>query len=349
MSAPTYAILADGRFDIHAAKTAACLIRYHPAQVLVVIDREHAGRSVRDVLGFGGRIPVVATWEEAAALGPDRLLIGISPPGGRLPGEWREAVMAALRAGVDVVSGMHVFLSEDPEMAGAAGAGGARIVDLRRVPDDLSTPTGARDGLEIPVVLTVGSDCNTGKMTAVWEIHARSRDRGLDYGLLPTGQTGILLHGGGIAIDRVVSDFVSGATERYVVEASEGRDLLLVEGQGSLVSPLYSAVTLGQIHGCQPDGMVLCHVSGRERVRHVDRLEIPSLARLVEIYEEAAGWVRPSRVIGVALATHQLEEAAARAALEAARAETGLPSEDPVRFPTGDLLEACEALRRDVG
>jgi uncharacterized NAD-dependent epimerase/dehydratase family protein len=250
---------------------------------------------------------------------------------------------------VTVVNGLHLFLAEDPEMAEAAASGGAEIVDLRKVPDDLAMPTGARDDLKVPLVLTVGSDCNVGKMTAVWEMHTQAGKRGLNYGLLATGQTGILLHGGGIAIDRVIADFVSGATERYVVEAADGRDLLLVEGQGSLVNPLYSGVTLGQLHGCQPDGMVLCHVAGRERVRHVDRLAIPPLSRLVEIYEEAAGWVRPSKMIGVALATFQLEEEAARAAVEEAQVWTGLPAEDPVRFPTGALLEACEALRKEMG
>jgi uncharacterized NAD-dependent epimerase/dehydratase family protein len=147
-------------------------------------------------------------------------------------------------------------------------------------------------------------------------------------------------------VDRVISDFVAGASEQYTVEASKGQDLVLVEGQGSLLHPFYSAVTLGLLHGCQPDAMILCHVAGRAHLRHVDRLAIPPLERLIRIHEEAAGWVRPSRVIGVALATHMLDRDASKRALQQARDHCGLPVEDVIRFPTGELLEACEAFRR---
>jgi uncharacterized NAD-dependent epimerase/dehydratase family protein len=340
---PRYIILADGALDVHDAKTASCLIRYRPEAVLAVIDHEHAGQSVQSVLGFGGPIPIVADYEQAARLGANRLLIGISPPGGSLPPAWRQIASSALRAGMDVVSGLHVFLSEDPELVKAARQGGTRLVDLRAVPDTLGMPSGARERLSVPVILTVGSDCNAGKMTATWELHRQAVGRGLNYGLLATGQTGILLQGDGVPVDRVISDFVAGATEQYVVRAAEGRELLLVEGQGSLVHPYYSAVTLGLMHGCQPDAMVLCHVAGRAHLRHLPKRPVPSLNRAREIYEQAAHWVRPARVIGVALATHLLEQADAERAVAQARAETGLPVEDLIRDPTGELLQACRA------
>jgi uncharacterized NAD-dependent epimerase/dehydratase family protein len=350
MDAPSaYAILADHSLGIHSSKTAVCLLRHHPGEVSVIIDREHAGKSVEQVLDFGGSVPVVATLAEALEHAPDRLLIGVSPPGGQVPPEWRAILLEAIEAGLDLYSGMHGFLSEDQELVAAAEAANTSLVDLRRIPDDLGMPSGARAGIEAPVVLTVGSDCNVGKMTAAWEIVERAQARGRAYRFAATGQTGVLLSGRGMAIDRVIADFLAGAAERLVVEAAEGAELILLEGQGSLVHPFYSGVTLGLLHGGEPDAMILCHVAGRRRMRHCERIEVPPLPDLVRIYEETAGWIRPAPVIGVALATHPLDEEAAHAAIVAAREETGLPVEDPVRFPTGELFEACEKLTGERG
>jgi uncharacterized NAD-dependent epimerase/dehydratase family protein len=353
MGGPAYAVLAEGHFEPNAAKTACCLIRYRPEQVVAVIDSRSAGRSVQEVLGFGGSIPVVATLEEALAREPERLLIGIAPAGGALPEGWREVLLAAIDAGLDVYSGLHTLLGEDPELAERAARRGVRLVDLRAVPGDLTTPSGARDAVQVPVVLTVGSDCNVGKMTTAWEIVERARSRGRRYAFVATGQTGRLLAGSGFAIDRVISDFVAGAAERLVVEAAAGSDLVLVEGQGSLTHPYYSGVTLGLLHGAQPDAMILCHVAGHTRMRHSAGLEVASLSRLVQIYEEAAAWIAsarsprraPGRVVAISLATFRLAEPAAREALQRAAGETGLPAEDPVRFPSGALFEVCERSR----
>ena len=343
---PAYAILADHSFGIHSSKTAVCLLRHQPESVRAIIDAEYAGRSIEEVLGFGGDVPVVATLADAMELKPNRLLIGVSPPGGRLPGEWRELIREAIDAGLDIYSGMHTFLNDDEELVVAADAAGVQLVDLRAIPDDLGMPKGIRGTVTKPVVLTVGSDCNVGKMTAAWEIVERAKTRGVEYRFVATGQTGVLLSGAGMAIDRVIADFLAGAAERLVTDAAAGADLILVEGQGSLVHPFYSGVTMGLMHGSEPDAMILCHVAGRTRVRHCERLEVPPLAELVQMYEETAKWIRASKVIGIALATHAREdEAEARAAIAAAAEETGLPVEDPVRFPTGVLFEACEELR----
>lgn len=321
------------------------MLRYRPEDVVAVIDRGHAGKSADSVVGIGAAIPVVATLEEAVSLGANRLLIGTAPPGGGLPPEWRAELVGALALGLDIYSGLHIFLNDDVELVSHARRTGAALVDLRAVPDDLSTPNGARERVEAPVVLTVGSDCNVGKMTVCLELMRRAQQGGIDGRFVATGQTGVLLAGRGMAIDRVISDFVAGATERILEEAYlEGEtraELLFVEGQGSLIHPFYSAVTLGLLHGTRPDRMILCHSCSRTEVRHCPGRAIPPLEHLVELYEQAAAWVDPAPVVGIALATYSLPEEEAQREIERVKMSTGLPVEDVVRFGTGALLGAC--------
>jgi uncharacterized NAD-dependent epimerase/dehydratase family protein len=346
MAAPSYVVLAEGAFDVHHAKTACVLLRYKPEQIAAVIDGRYAGSTVSEVVGFGGAVPIVADLQAALAYAPNRLLIGIAPTGGKLPEEWRPVLMDALEAGLDLYSGLHTFLNDEPEISAAARAAGRAIVDLRNVPDDLSTPNGSRAKVRAPVILTVGSDCNVGKMTVCWEIVLQAQAQGKTCNMAATGQTGRLLTGKGFAIDRVIGDYLAGAAERLVCESADGADLVLVEGQGSLVHPLYSGVTLGLLHGSAPDAMILCHVAGRTHMRGCATPMNNNLEDLRRLYEEVSGWIKPAPVIGVAVATQHLTLEDARAEIGRAARETGLPVEDPIRFPTGSLYEACEAFRR---
>lgn len=353
MTPPTrrLALLAEGRFTPFDAKTAVGLLRYRPGDVAAVIDSARAGRTAQECVGTGGAVPVVATLEETAALGANGLLIGVAPQGGELPGPWRAMVTGALGRGWDVWSGLHEFLSEDASFAAAARAGGGRIHDVRRPP--AGRPIAARRALGVGarVVLTVGSDCNVGKMTASLEIVDALRSLGLRARFVATGQTGILIDGEGVAVDAVVADFVAGVTEELVLRAAEGADVVVVEGQGSLLHPGYSGVTLGLLHGACPSAMVLCHHAGRETVRApggrapdpADPV-IPPLPALARLYEEAAGWVAPAVTCGVALNTLGLGDPAARQAVEAAAAATGLAATDPVRFGAAPLARAIAAL-----
>jgi uncharacterized NAD-dependent epimerase/dehydratase family protein len=192
----------------------------------------------------------------------------------------------------------------------------------------------------VRVVHTVGSDCAIGKMSVTLELDALARSRGLRSAFVATGQTGIAITGWGIAVDHVIADFVAGAAARLVEEGAARADLLFVEGQGALGHPAYSGVTLGLLHGCLPDALVLCHRTGTERLDDYPETPIPSLPELVARYEDAAAWVRPARVAAVALNTRGLDDGAAREAIERASAETGLPAADPVRFGAEILLEA---------
>jgi uncharacterized NAD-dependent epimerase/dehydratase family protein len=329
-----YLVLAEGRSaDEHYGKTMFGVIRYGPHPVVAVVDSERAGATVEGV-------PVVASVEDGLAYRPDTALVGVAVAGGRLPPEWRAALTAALEAGLDVESGMHEFLGDDPELAALARAHGAELRDYRRPPADLSVPTGENLTHGASVVLTVGSDCAIGKKTVALELDLAARARGLRSVFVPTGQTGIMIAGWGIAVDAVVSDFLAGAGERLVVEGAGRGDLLFVEGQGSLVHPQFSGVTLGLYHGTAPHVLVLCHAAGATEIEGCPGHRIPPLPELIALHERLALPARPAKVAAIALNTRQLDEAEARAAIELAEAETGLPGDDPVRFGAGRVLDA---------
>jgi uncharacterized NAD-dependent epimerase/dehydratase family protein len=247
-----------------------------------------------------------------------------------------------VESGLDVENGLHVFLGDDPELVALARERGVELRDLRRPPADLSTATGENLAVPAAIVLTVGSDCAIGKMTVSCELDLEARRRGLRSVFVPTGQTGIAIAGWGISVDAVVADFLAGAAERLVVEGAAQGDLLWVEGQGAILHPIYSGVTLGLIHGSAPHLYVLCHEAGRTEIEgagggpHL----IPPLSELVELHERISLPVRPAKVACVAVNTRSLDEAAAREAVAAAEDETGLPADDPVRFGAGRLLDA---------
>jgi uncharacterized NAD-dependent epimerase/dehydratase family protein len=350
-------ILAEGNFGFHHGKTAMGVIRYGSDVVTSVIDSTQAGRNVRDWLGDDERfdIPVVASIGDALAREgrPTTLLIGIAPTGGKLPDDWRAAILTAIDAGLDVHSGLHTFLGDDPEFAAAAGAAGVRIVDYRRPPERMETSVGRRHRPGSRVILTVGTDCAIGKMSVALELRRAARESGLSAVFVPTGQTGMMIDGWGVAVDRLVADFSQGTIEWLVEEGEARGDWIIVEGQGSLDHPAYSSVTLGLIHGATPHAMVLVHKPGL-RIHDFDHLPdtsfpIAPLPPFIELHERMAALVAPSRVVAVALNTSLIaDDAEARRAIAAVAAETGLPADDPVRFGPAalwaEVRSAVEAL-----
>jgi uncharacterized NAD-dependent epimerase/dehydratase family protein len=350
---PIFVVLAEGKLGVETSKTATSAIRYLPDRVVAVIDSEHAGLTSGQVLGVGGDTPIVASLAEALA-GPAKtaraLLVGVANRGGTIPPEHRPLLLEAVDAGLDVWSGLHERLADDPGLVAQAQTRGVRLVDLRDPPADLPVGTGLALDTRAFRVLTVGTDCNVGKMTASLEIRGALRERGVDARFAATGQSGIVIDGAGIPVDAVVADFVSGAAERITIEAADGADLVLVEGQGSLFHPGYSAVTLGLLHGSMPHAMILCWMPGRSRIYAggYEWVELPTPEEAIAVYEEAMRWAAPhlgSRVIALSANTYDLPEDEARKAVEAAGEATGLPSTDPVRFGAGPLADAVEEAR----
>jgi uncharacterized NAD-dependent epimerase/dehydratase family protein len=335
VSKKRYLILAEGQSgDPHYGKTMRGVVDYSPTPTVAILDSQRPGEAHKG-------IPVVGTVAEALQYGPTTALVGVATQGGRFPPAWRELLKQSIEAGLDLESGLHEFVSEDPELVRLAEQHGVELRDLRKPPADLNVPTGENLRLAAKTVLTVGSDCAIGKKTVAIELDREARSRGLKSQFVPTGQTGVAIAGWGIAIDAVVADFIAGAAERLVVEgAGRGGELLVVEGQGSLSHPAYSGVTLGLMHGSAPHAYVLCHVAGATEIEGYPGSPLPSLPDLVELHERASLPSRPARVAAIALNTRDLDEKGASAAVQAVAEETGLPTDDPVRFGAGTVLDA---------
>jgi uncharacterized NAD-dependent epimerase/dehydratase family protein len=345
-------ILAEGQFGPHGGKTAMGVIRYGPDPVVAVLDSTKVGRSVSEYLGPDPRydIPIVASLDDALALPGERptaLLIGIAPTGGRLPDAWRRTILAAIRRGLDVLSGLHTFVGDDPEFAAAAHLSGSEIVDFRRPPDRFETAVGRRHAPGKRVILTVGTDCAIGKMSVGLELRRAALEAGRSASFVPSGQTGMMIEGWGAAVDRLVSDFAQGTVEWLVEEGERRGDWVIVEGQGSLDHPAYSSVTLALIHGATPHALVMVHKPGlaAHDFDHLPDRSFPiaALPGFIALHGQVAGLVAPSKVVAVAVNTSLVPgEVEARRTIEAIAAETGLPADDPVRFGPGPLWAEIE-------
>ena len=330
-------VLAHGQFP-DRAKTAVGVLKYADSEVVAVLDRETAGTVAADHRADLPETPIVESMADAPDA--DQLLVGIAPIGGGFDESWRPDVRTAIERGCDVVAGLHYFLSEDDEFAALADEHGVSLRDVRKPDPGLGVAEGRSAEIDAEVVLTVGTDCSVGKMTVALELVEAARDRGVDAAFVPTGQTGIMIAGWGHPIDRVISDFAAGAVEEMLLEAGDDYDLLVVEGQGSIVHPAYSAVTCGILHGAMPDAMVLCHAAGREVVHGYESVSLPPTSEYVDLYESLAAPVHDAEVVAGALNTSDIDrEDEARAAVDAYADDLDAPATDIVRFGAEEILD----------
>lgn len=336
-------ILTEGRLDIFSAKTAVSFIRYCGNEVVAILDGVNAGKDLSAIIGVGKGIPVVSTIAETIKQKPTALLIGIAPPGGMLPAEWRKHITDALNNNLDIISGLHCHLNDDPEFYKLAQDRNLKIWDVRKPPDDVPLGTGKAKGTHTLRILTVGSDCNIGKMVTSIEITKAAKKRGIDACFVATGQTGIMIEGSGIAVDHVISDFISGAAEKLVLERN-AYQLLSIEGQGTIVHPAYSGVTLGLLHGSAPQGLILCHQPSRKTLRHFPDFPILPFPYLIELYEKLAQPVNSCKVLGISLNCFGMSDDEAQHEIRKVEKETGLPATDPVKFGVEKLVNAIQPL-----
>jgi uncharacterized NAD-dependent epimerase/dehydratase family protein len=334
-------ILTEGHTEPITGKTASCVLRYRPEEVVALLDSTQAGRTTQELLGVGGATPIVARLSDAASA--NTLMIGIAPSGGRIPPAWRAIILEAIHRGMDVISGLHEFIADTPEFVAAAKKSGSKIVDVRKNDEyDVAHRLNIRE--ECLRIHTVGQDCCVGKMLVAVELTRALKAEGHDAKFIATGQTGIMVEGDGVPIDRVISDFVNGAIEKQIL-AHQHHEMLLIEGQGSLSHPKYSAVTLGLLHGCAPHGMIMCYEAGRTATHGMEYVPLMPLDKLCEVYETMANLISPSKMIGVAINSRLLNKDEAAAERDRVSRELGLPACDVVRDGPDELVQAVLELK----
>jgi uncharacterized NAD-dependent epimerase/dehydratase family protein len=338
-------VILTAQLESATPKTAINLLRYRPGEIVAVVDAHHHGKTCEELFGIGGATPVFGSLESVSEA--DTLMLGTAPAGGKLPLEMKTVILDALRRGMKVVSGLHDFLSQDPELAAAAQRHGAVIHDVRQNDE---RDVAQRQGIDERClrIHTVGHDCNVGKMVVSLELARALQAFGHRAKFVATGQTGIMIEGDGCPVDAVVVDFINGAAEKLVLR-NQHQEILLIEGQGSIVHPRYSAVTLGLLHGCMPDGLILCYEVGRRTIAGMAQVALPPLAAFIQLYETMANTMHPCRVIGVAMNSRRVTPGEAADERKRVRDELGLPVCDVLRDGPDELVRAIKNLKFDLG
>lgn len=337
-----FVVLCHDAFNYIKNKTGNMLIRYRPDEVVAVIDREKVGSNCEEEVGVGGDTPILANFNAALPLKPDTLVIGNATQGGFITEEYREEIANAINAGCDVISGMHQFLNDDDDLRSRAEKRGVQLIDLRMAPNPPHFPTGSWQNRKIPVLLIVGTDCDTGKMTTAWELSKRLKDRGRRVEFIGTGQTGILLSGSGVPIDAVKADFMAGEIEYLIDNVPNNTELVIVEGQGALTNQFYAGVTLGLMHGAMPDYMLMTHDPSRD----LDVTDFPmtTMKHVMDLHLDLMKSFKQSRFIGINLLTFAFDNEKALKIIENSRKEFNMETTDLIRFGDKGLLDAIEGV-----
>lgn len=338
------AILLHGGISGIHGKTGLALLRFAPDRSVVVIDRETAGGNLSELTGIALNHPIeiVRSAQEALAFKPQTLALGLAALGGKLPEDWIPDMQTALRGGLNILNGLHSSLSTDPRLAPHIQPD-RWIWDMRKEPTGLVSGMGLARLLPCKRVLFVGTDMSIGKMSAAIAFDRAAKARGLRSKFMATGQTGMMLEGDGIPLDAIRVDFASGAVQQELIACAKDRDVVFIEGQGSLLNPA-STATLPLLRGSQPTHLVLVHRAQMHHLRDFKWVKIPPLREVIAMYESiasAGGALAPVRVGCIAINTHGLSDAEARYELERIEAETGLPTEDVVRWGAEKLLSCC--------
>jgi len=331
--APPYLILIGDVSDPTYAKTGFGIVHWRPD--LVAGQLRFAGCEI----DMG--VPDI-TIPEAVKAGVKSLVIGVAPIGGIVPDDWWASIEEAARAGLDIVCGLHFKLADNPEVAAAAEASGARLIDVRTPPKHLPVGTGLkRTGKR---VLMVGTDCAIGKKYTALALDKAMREADMDSTFRATGQTGIMLAGEGIPIDAVVADFISGAAELISPDNIEDH-WDVIEGQGSLFHPGYSGVALGLLHGSQPDAFVLCHDATRTAVSGWEHYPLPAIRDAIDQHVLLGSRTNPNiRCVGISVNTSMLAEEKRSDYLAELSTETGLPCVDPIIDGCGAIVDHIKQL-----
>ncbi len=331
------ALYMEGALDDPSGKMGFGVLRYSQNQIACVIDSHFAGKDASEVTPIARRCPVVASVEEARSLGAEVLILGIAPSGGLIPEAWIPAIDQAVALGMSVVNGLHDLLG--PRYRNLKS--GQFIWDIRVEPQGLGVGTGAARLLPSRRVVMIGTDMAVGKMTAGLEIYSAAQRKGIKTEFVATGQIGITIMGSGVPLDAVRIDYATGAVEREVLRYPDA-ELIIVEGQGSLVHPGSSA-NLPLLRGSCPTHLILCCRAGQEHLLRVPWVQIPSFLGISKLYEdiaEACGTFTRPKTVGIALNGANVSDEEYRFYRNQIISETGLPTVDVLREGAEPFLEA---------
>jgi len=335
------AIFMEGHANDPMGKMGHGVIRYSPNPIVCVIDSENAGKDMKSVANMPKSVPIVASVREAMAMGADVLVLGIAPPGGLIPATWFTSIDEAVSGGVSILNGLHDLLG--PRYS--ALKPGQWVWDVRVEPAGLTNSSAAASKLANRRLLMVGTDMAVGKMTSGLEIHRVAKERGIDAEFVATRQIGITVTGRGVPLDAIRLDFAPGSIEGEVMRTPNA-DLIVVEGQGSIIHPASSA-TLPLIRGSCPTHFILCHRAGQEHLFRVPSVKIPRLSEVARLYEdiaEACGTFARPKTVAVCLNTfHISSDQEAAEACRKIEVEMGIPCVDPVRHGAQRLVDAVMA------
>lgn len=344
------ALLVEGAQDIFHAKTASVLLRYRYDDIAFLLDSTHTEKKP-NIFSKEYKKKVVTDLNNHIKE-IDSIIICLMLPEGKVPETWIRHLSTALKNGIDIINPLHVDFGRIQELSKPLGGTSidsteaitkfkeakGQIHNIRIPPDNIELFSLKVLNTKAKRILAVGSDCNIGKMLTSLELNSAANKKGINSDFIATGQIGILIKGEGIAIDRVISDFVPGSVEKLILEKKE-KEILFVEGQGSIFQPLYSAVTMGLIHGTAPDAMILCHLPSRKKIRYTN-LDMPDYETMIKMYEDLAGIVNKAKVVGISLNCHDMTNEQALQIIEKTEKKTGLPATDPVKFGVDKLLNA---------
>lgn len=343
-----YVLFAEGCFGLFTSKIGASVLRYRGDRCVAVIDSGTAGRTVQDVLGYGGPIPIVSRVEDALHLRPEVMIVGKGLHSGDLPPDWKPHFLAAVRNGLHVINSIHFRLTDDPDIARAIRDKGVTVWETKDAPKVPLNMARVLD-LDAWIIHTCGSDCNIGKKTAGLEIWNEANRRGIRTGFAASGQSGLLISGHGVAVDGVAGDFMGGAIEKSVMDAAAGNEWVVVEGQAALNHVQGSGVALTILHSAMPHVLVFCHRLGAERTK-VWETPIPPIPEIIRMNEELSAFSgRPAKVAAVSVNSVGFSEEDYRREAEKLEAETGLPVVDPLRAGgAGRLVDILRAHQRET-
>lgn len=335
-------LLTEGYSDPHRAKTARNLIYYCPEEVLAIFDRNNIGKKSNELVGVGD-FPVIGNLDDFPEA--KTLIMAVALPGGKIPISYKEIMLDAIKRKMDVVSCGHEFISDDKDLVTAALANRVRLIDVRK---NNEKDVAKREGILSSClrIQTVGNDCSIGKMVTSVELARALKRKNIDAKFVATGQTGILIEGDGIPIDAVVGDYINGAAEKLVLQ-NQHHDIIIIEGQGSILHPRYSAVTLGLLHGAMPHGLIMCYEVGRKFVHNMPNIPLLPIEYYVNLYEKLSSAMHPCKVIGFALNSKKVTAEEAEIERQKIKKQFGLPACDVVRDGPDELVEAIIEFQKE--